>query len=110
MAARSVDILSDPPDGSGMEGNRQNWVLGRPGEEPDVVVIVASDSASDLAAQVAEIEDSIFGGRPAPGQFADSGVTIVYKQHGRTLPPPLTGHEHFGFLDGVSQPGIRGIV
>ena len=26
------------------------------------------------------------------------------------LPPPLRGHEHFGFLDGISQPGLRGRI
>jgi Dyp-type peroxidase family len=109
MPGRAVGILSDPANET-MEGNPGNWVFGREGEEPDVVVIVASDSASELAAEVGRIEDGIYGGRPGHGQFGNSGVTIVYKQHGNTLPQPLTGHEHFGFLDGVSQPGVRGIV
>jgi len=26
------------------------------------------------------------------------------------LPAPLTGHEHFGFKDGISQPAIRGLA
>ena len=30
-------------------------------------------------------------------------------QQGATLPGALRGHEHFGFKDGVSQPGIRGV-
>lgn len=109
LPASSVNVLSDPSD-AGAEGNAANWVFGGPGQEPDVVVIVASDSAAELAAEVGQIEDSIYGGRPAPGTFSKSGVSVVYKQHGNTLPPPLTGHEHFGFLDGVSQPGVRGIV
>ena len=35
---------------------------------------------------------------------------IILKESGATLPQPLTGHEHFGFLDGVSQPGLRGRI
>jgi Dyp-type peroxidase family len=93
-----------------MEGNRDNWLFGGPGNEPDVVVIVASDSSAELSAEVARIEDTIYGGRPGGGSFARSGLTVIYKQHGNTLPPPLTGHEHFGWLDGVSQPGVRGRV
>src|ERR1700674_2701112 len=58
MAKRSVDVLSDPPD-SGQEGNRNNWLFGGPGNEPDLVIIVASDSAAELATQVAQIEDTI---------------------------------------------------
>ncbi len=114
MAKRSVDVLSDPPDAhhgrKSMEGNRHNWLFGGPGKEPDVVVIIASDSATVLAGQVAEIEDTIYSGRTGPDSFAHSGVAVIYKQYGNTLPPPLTGHEHFGFLDGVSQPGIRGRI
>lgn len=29
---------------------------------------------------------------------------------GRARPPPFKGHEHFGFMDGVSQPCLRGLV
>ena len=109
MAKRSVEVLSDPPD-SGQEGNPNNWLFGGPGNEPDLVIIVASDSAAELATQVAQIEDTIYSGRTGPNSFAHSGVTVIYKQYGNTLPAPLTGHEHFGFLDGVSQPGIRGRI
>jgi len=91
-----------------MEGNRNNWLFGGPGNEADVVIIVASDSAAELAAEAGRIEDTIYSGRTGPNSFAKSGVSVIYKQHGNTLPPPLTGHEHFGFLDGVSQPGVRG--
>jgi len=114
MAKRSVDILSDPPDSRDrrkrLEGNRHNWLFGGPGNEADLVVIFGSDSAAELAAQVAQIEDTIYSGRTGPNSFAHSGVTVIYKQYGNTLPAPLTGHEHFGFLDGVSQPGIRGRI
>src|SRR5205823_4356027 len=51
---------------------------------------------------------SIYAARARDGARIRSGVQVLYKQHGATLPPPLTGHEHFGFLDGVSQPGLRG--
>ena len=33
----------------------------------------------------------------------------VFRQNGATR-PGQRGHEHFGFLDGVSQPGIRGLT
>ncbi len=34
------------------------------------------------------------------------GLQQVFEQQGETLPQPLTGHEHFGFKDGISQPGV----
>ncbi|HSK76490.1 MAG TPA: hypothetical protein VLQ45_08515, partial [Thermoanaerobaculia bacterium] len=115
LQARSID-LGDPRDAQegedpeDIEGNRNNWVVGGPGNEADVVVIVAGDSFTELAAEVARIEESIYSGRTRDGDHANSGVTILHKQQGATLPPPLAGHEHFGFLDGVSQPGLRGRV
>ena len=35
-------------------------------------------------------------------------LDLIFEQRGDTLPGNLRGHEHFGFKDGVSQPGIRG--
>lgn len=109
MQKRAIEVLSDPAK-TDAEGNPNNWVFGGPDNEADVVVIVASDSEAELAAEVSRIEESIYSGRTAKGEHANSGVQIIYKQQGKTLPPPLTGHEHFGFLDGVSQPGLRGLV
>ncbi len=109
MPARAVEILGDPA-GASLEGNPNNWTFGGTQNEADVVIIVAGDSPVELAAEVARIEETIYAGRTAMGEHANSGVQIIYKQHGQTLPPPLTGHEHFGFLDGVSQPGLRGRI
>jgi Dyp-type peroxidase family len=109
MAQRAVKELADPADPNA-EGNPTNWVFGGPGCEADVVIIVASDDPGDLAVTIDTIETSIYGGRTPDGKALNSGVQIIYKQRGATLPPPLTGHEHFGWLDGVSQPGIRGRI
>jgi Dyp-type peroxidase family len=106
LAARSEE-LGDPTEPDA-EGNKHNWVFGGPHNEADVMLIVASDDRNDLFAEVARIEDSIYAARTPDGKPTSSGVQIIYKQHGATLPPPLKGHEHFGFLDGVSQPGLRG--
>jgi hypothetical protein len=35
-------------------------------------------------------------------------VRIVFEQPGETLPSKAIGHEHFGFKDGISQPGVWG--
>jgi Dyp-type peroxidase family len=41
--------------------------------------------------------------------LADS-IGVVYREMGNVRPDSKRGHEHFGFLDGVSQPGIRGLT
>jgi Dyp-type peroxidase family len=42
--------------------------------------------------------------------YLGSSVKIVYSEVGITRPGAQRGHEHFGFLDGISQPGIRGLT
>lgn len=105
---KQAQVLGDPTDTSA-EGNPANWVIGGPQNTADIILIIQSDDPDDLQDQVEEIEESIHAfqhnGKPAP-----SGVQLIYKEQGATLPGSLTGHEHFGFLDGVSQPGIRGFV
>ena len=108
LAARSAS-LGDPiePDA---EGNPENWLIGGPGDEADVILIIESDDRDDLLAEVARVEHSLFPTRRHGGRIIRSGAVIVFKQQGASLPQPLTGHEHFGFLDGVSQPGLRGRI
>ncbi len=105
MVAQSAG-LGDPtaPDA---EGNPRQWLVHDREDGADVLVIVASDTLADLEAEVAQVEQSIFAPR-RDGVPVRSGVTIVFKEEGRTQPGALAGHEHFGFRDGVSQPGLRG--
>lgn len=88
MHAR-VGLFGDVDDAS-------HWLLGGPGNLPDLVVTIAADDASDLHEMVQEIKRAV------------SGFEVIFEQAGETLPPPYSGHENFGFLDGVSQPGVRG--
>ncbi len=105
LAARSQQ-LNDPTDGS--EGDASRWRVGGIGNEADIVMLVASDDPYDLLATVEHIEESIYA---MTGDGLDplrSGVSVLYKQRGGTQLGALAGHEHFGWLDGVSQPGLRG--
>jgi Dyp-type peroxidase family len=43
-------------------------------------------------------------------EFLGTCIKVVYSETGNTRPGAERGHEHFGFLDGVSQPGIRGLT
>lgn len=74
------------------------WVFGASGTI-DGVVIVGADSAEDLDREVAREHRLL----------ARHGGSLVYEQAGRAR-TDLPGHEHFGFKDGISQPGIRGFT
>jgi len=39
-----------------------------------------------------------------------NSISVTYSEIGTTRPGAQRGHEHFGFLDGISQPGIRGLT
>jgi Dyp-type peroxidase family len=63
------------------------------------LLIVAADHPHELVKRVAEIT--------ATAAF-QAGCVILLNQAGATR-PDLPGHEHFGFKDGISQPGLRGV-
>jgi Dyp-type peroxidase family len=62
------------------------------------LIVVASDDPHDLDGTVAELGDLV----------SDCDAQVVHSERGATLPGGLRGHEHFGFRDGASQPGIDG--
>jgi Dyp-type peroxidase family len=110
LAARS-EMLGDPRDEDDLEGSPKNWVVGSPQNiPPHVVLIVASDDRQDMLAEVERIEESLDNFQKSDGTCTSSGAHVIFIEEGANLPPPLSGHEHFGFLDGVSQPGIRGRI
>jgi Dyp-type peroxidase family len=98
LAARST-YLGDPTRNS-RPGHRRKWFVGGPKKEADILVIVAADDIPDLVTMVNAIK----------ARAAASNLRLLFEQRGDTLPGPLHGHEHFGFKDGVSQPGVRGKV
>jgi len=64
------------------------------------MIIIASDDSDDLNDAYATIEALI----------ATTHVTELGHQDGNVRPDPNVGHEHFGFKDGISQPGIAGVT
>jgi Dyp-type peroxidase family len=88
--------LGDPTNPSA-PGHPSQWLIGGTHNVPDIVLIVASDDKPRLAQTVQWLEFNL-----------GSGLEVMFKQRGETLPGALAGHEHFGFKDGISQPGIRG--
>lgn len=92
-AAQQVDALGDTGDSA-----REHWVFGRGEQQIHAVLTVAGDRSHDLAAEVQRQRE----------QAARHGLLVVFEQTGATLPGPHRGQEHFGFKDGVSQPGVAG--
>src|SRR5438105_13314529 len=43
-------------------------------------------------------------------RFLGASIKVVYSEIGNTRPGAQRGFEHFGYRDGISQPGIRGLT
>jgi Dyp-type peroxidase family len=95
MHNRSI-LLGDPTERNS-EGNCNNWLIGSPNQVPDIILIVASDDIAKLADAISKIESSL-----------NSGLRVMFVQQGEAPPEPFRAHEHFGFRDNISQPGVRG--
>jgi Dyp-type peroxidase family len=78
----------------------KRWIFGgRKGRPVHAMVIVAADREADLQVKLSELAALDAGHKVTEAAPADEG---------RTLPGRLKGHEHFGYKDGISQPGVEG--
>lgn len=94
LASRSA-LLGDPTDPSA-EGNPARWLFGGPGREADVLLMCGADREDSGQALLDEVREG--------AQMR--GASVLYEEMGHKR--DAIGKEHFGFQDGVSQPGVRG--
>ena len=95
MAARAGEL------GDADQSAPANWVA--PFNQPQQIhamVILASDQADDLEASYARLK----------ARMDAHGVSELRREDGTVRPELNKGHEHFGFKDGISQPGVRGLT
>ena len=99
LAARA-GFIGDavPPGGSDPTAN---WVVGGASKPVDIFMILAGDDDTALKSMVDRL-------RPGPRDGAGAPET-VWEEQGDAR-HDLPGHEHFGFKDGISQPGVRGLL
>jgi len=97
LAERSP-MLGDPTDPDN-EGSPQNWIIGGKDNVPDILVVIGGDAQDDLHDKVDLVK-----------KFAETyNLSCSYDEEMSSLEADgITGLEHFGFKDGISQPGVRG--
>lgn len=95
LATRS-SLLGDPTAGKS-EGAPGNWIVGGGRGELEALILVAGDTPDCIADGVCRVRKAIKSSRVIETYFEAGAVRS-----------DMPGHEHFGFDDGVSQPGIRG--
>jgi Dyp-type peroxidase family len=87
----TITILNDPP--------KSRWLPKFVSDRIDGVFLI---SGPDLIS-VRQHSSELF-------RLLGISVKIIYSEIGKTRPGLRRGYEHFGFLDGISQPGIRGLT
>ena len=95
--AKRSSYLGDPT-ASTHPGSPRKWKVGGLRNEADVVLILASDHVETLD-DLANLLKS---------RALAAALELIFEQRGDTLSGDMRGHEHFGFKDGISQPGVRG--
>jgi Dyp-type peroxidase family len=93
MRSRSKEV------GDVGDSHPDRWPNGLGTRTIHALMIVAADSVEDLDREI------LYFVRHA----ASHGVSLVFQQDAMAR-PDAPGHEHFGFKDGISQPGIRGLT
>ncbi|MEU8438617.1 Dyp-type peroxidase [Streptomyces sp. NPDC029216] len=93
--AQRAEALGDTGDSA-----PDSWLFGAesPHRAVHAVLNLSADDPEKLAAAVDRHQRAL---GPVQG-------VLVFRQDGATLPGALRGHEHFGFTDGISQPGVLG--
>ncbi|KAF5375784.1 hypothetical protein D9757_008981 [Collybiopsis confluens] len=76
-----------------------NWVPQFAGSDIDGVLLLASDTVDNVDSTLSTIQSSING-----------SISEVYRIQGAARPGDQQGHEHFGFMDGISNPTISGFA
>ncbi|KAF8509633.1 hypothetical protein JB92DRAFT_2945325 [Gautieria morchelliformis] len=91
--AADATALGDPGTG--------NWVQAFTGNSPDIhgVFLLASDSTDNINSELAELQ-----------LILNNCATEVYRLDAAARPGDQEGHEHFGYMDGISQPGVEGFT
>ncbi|CAL9598625.1 Dyp-type peroxidase [Streptomyces sp. enrichment culture] len=81
------------------DSDPKNWLFGYDhARTVHAVLTIASDTEEDLRNELSRQREAA----------SRAGAVVVFQQDGATLPGDAAGKEHFGFKDGVSEPGVRG--
>jgi Dyp-type peroxidase family len=89
--------LNDPVEGPGAV---KNWLVGDGVTELDGLLIITGRGKAEVNATMADLVLAAGDGTWIP----------LYTEIGTNRPGAEHGHEHFGYLDGVSQPAVRGRI
>jgi Dyp-type peroxidase family len=87
----TTSSLNDPPSSA--------WIKKFVSDRVDGILLITGPDQSSVTFYSSELI-----------RFLGNSIKIIYSEMGSARPGAERGHEHFGFLDNISQPGIRGLT
>ncbi|KAJ7766516.1 dye-decolorizing peroxidase precursor [Mycena maculata] len=106
LALGVTDDLGDPDFVAGqfseattVGDDTSTWYNEFAGTNIHGVFLLASDTVDNINTELVNIQ-SILG----------DSITEIYSLQGAARPGDEQGHEHFGFMDGISQPAVNGFT
>ncbi|KAJ7113133.1 fungal peroxidase [Mycena epipterygia] len=105
LALSVIDTLGDPAFTAGQLANiaalgdpgTTNWVPQFIGTNIHGVILLASDTVPNVNATLATVKSTL-----------GNSIKEIYTLQAAARPGAEQGHEHFGFLDGISNPAVSG--
>ncbi|KAJ6572004.1 dye-decolorizing peroxidase precursor [Mycena capillaripes] len=105
LALNINDTLNDAPFQGGQLGDISNlgdpgtvnWVPQFVGTSIHGVILLASDTVDNIDTTLASLKSKL-----------GNSITEIYSLQGASRPDEEEGHEHFGYLDGISNPAVEG--
>ncbi|KAF7315332.1 Dye-decolorizing peroxidase [Mycena indigotica] len=101
-----TDDLGDPNFSTGqfadavtVGDNPSTWNTAFAGTSIHGAFLLASDTVAHINTQLASIQSTL-----------GASITVLYELQGAARPGSESGHEHFGFMDGISQPAVSGFT
>src|SRR5271166_1537744 len=90
-----------PPLGDALDGTRKpaNWKPEFLSNNIDGVFLVTGGTQAAVNGEA----QNVLG-------ILRASITVIFDETGQVRPGLEKGHEHFGWLDGVSQPGVKGLT
>jgi Dyp-type peroxidase family len=87
----TIYSLNDPPSST--------WVKKFVSDRIDGVLLITGPDVQSVTFHSEELL-----------RFLGASIKVIFSEVGNTRPGAERGHEHFGFLDNISQPEIRGLT
>ncbi|THU82835.1 fungal peroxidase [Dendrothele bispora CBS 962.96] len=78
---------------------KDNWAPGFAGTSVHGVILLASDTDDNVNDELSNVQN-ILG----------ESITEIHRVSGAARPGDQEGHEHFGYMDGISQPAVEGFT